>query len=1022
MKTPTIKDIRAAAAARRSRRERQRRWLIGLGVGVVVVGVLAVFVLPPWVRSQVETRLGAALRRPVTVERVSLNLFTLTATLEQVAIAETDGSLFARWDRLLVNGDALAWVRGIRGFDRIELDGFEGRVGLDAEGALNFADLLERNDAEEATETGRLKLAIDALVVREAKLNFRDASRSVPFATTLGPMSFTLEGFRTEHDAEAPYEFVATTEAGESLRWKGQLSAVPLRSAGSIEISGLHLAKYAPYYADLIGFQVREGRMTVAGDYTTNLSGDAPEVRLSNAKVDVTALQLGKSGDATPVMRAERLGAEGINFDLGRRTVEVAQVSWTGGDLTATRTAAGIDWIDLLVGQGESETTAAGAEPFGAKINAIAIEGVDVRWVDQSLPLPVEVRVSPLRLTLGKVDLTRLDTAVAVGLRATFASGGEVQVSGETSLVPFKPALLVSVTDLNLATMGGYVAEATGYNLTQGRLSLEGQLGATDEALVWRGQTNLAGARLSNVDGGPLTGWENLQVTGIDLVTEPMTVEVASVRWIRPDVTVVMDAAGSTNWRAGFLATPEIAVPVAAAPTAVAPVIRVNRVELVEARIDFTDTSLAAPVKLSLEALSGELTGLSSVEVAKGRADLRGKVNGLAPVAIAGNFNPLGRPAYTDVKIDFDRIDLVPIDGYIGKYAGYALQRGRLSLDIDFKLQDRQVSSESVATLDDFTLGGKVKSPDATSLPVGLAVALLKDTKGQIVVDVPVAGSLDDPEFRFGRVVWRVITNLLTKVATSPFALLGSMVGGAQDEELDRQEFVAGAASLTDASMAKLDTLSRALRERPGLVLDLVGEADASADAAALRPEVLEKQLRTAATPEQFTVATGWRGRGRETALMNRYLEVFGVPPIDPNGVVTPPLVAEVVKPAPVPVKAVSPPGAIAEEDQTLLGWIKQVFKGSPTAADTVDAPKPVEKSPAEAVIAAPPVLAALPVAEVEARLLSRIEVSEARLLDLAQERVLVVSALLEAKGLPASRLNLGLPKLGQAQVTLTLR
>ncbi|MCC5023840.1 MAG: DUF748 domain-containing protein [Candidatus Synoicihabitans palmerolidicus] len=267
-------------------------------------------------------------------------------------------------------------------------------------------------------------------------------------------------------------------------------------------------------------------------------------------------------------------------------------------------------------------------------------------------------------------------------------------------------------------------------------------------------------------------------------------------------------------------------------------------VELVEGRVALADQSLAPPAKLAVETLSGMLTGWSTEEPGKGELSLQGKVNGTGPVAIRGAFNPLSRPAYSQVKIDFDRIALLPLDGYIGKYAGYGLERGRMSLDIDFELKDRELRSETVATLYDFTLGTKVENPDATKLLVSLAVALLKDAAGEIVIDVPVRGNLDDLEFRVGRVVWRVITNLLTKAATAPFAMLGALVGGDAEVAWAEQSFEAGGAELNEQVIQNLDTLAQALRDRPALNLTIVGSYDRMEDERALRPMILEQELR----------------------------------------------------------------------------------------------------------------------------------------------------------------------------------
>jgi hypothetical protein len=138
-----------------------------------------------------------------------------------------------------------------------------------------------------------------------------------------------------------------------------------------------------------------------------------------------------------------------------------------------------------------------------------------------------------------------------------------------------------------------------------------------------------------------------------------------------------------------------------------------------------------------------------------------------------------------------------------------------------------------------------VNSPDATKLPVRLAVAILKDREGKIKLDVPIEGSIDDPQFRLHKVIVSAIESLLTKIVTSPFAALSAVFGG-KGEELSYQEFAPGSSELQPGSKEKLDSLAKGLYERPGLQLEIQGSIDPDSDREGLRREKLEQRIRTA--------------------------------------------------------------------------------------------------------------------------------------------------------------------------------
>ena len=146
--------------------------------------------------------------------------------------------------------------------------------------------------------------------------------------------------------------------------------------------------------------------------------------------------------------------------------------------------------------------------------------------------------------------------------------------------------------------------------------------------------------------------------------------------------------------------------------------------------------------------------------------------------------------------------------------------------------------------LNQLTFGDKTNSPDATKLPVLLAVALLKDSRGNIDINLPISGSLDDPEFSVGGIVVRVVLNLVVKAVTSPFSLLASAFGGG--EELSYVEFAPGSAALTEDSQQRIDTLIKALTDRPGLKMDLSGRADPKTDMEGLRQAWIESKIRAA--------------------------------------------------------------------------------------------------------------------------------------------------------------------------------
>lgn len=261
---------------------------------------------------------------------------------------------------------------------------------------------------------------------------------------------------------------------------------------------------------------------------------------------------------------------------------------------------------------------------------------------------------------------------------------------------------------------------------------------------------------------------------------------------------------------------------------------------LVNARIDFSDRFIRPNYSAALTELNGGIGAFRSGATEMAAIDLRGRAAGTALLEIVGRLNPTAQPLALELRAKASDLELAPLSPYAGKYAGYAIERGKLSMDVNYRIQpDGRLEAGNQVTLNQLTFGERIESPEATKLPVLLAVALLKDRNGVIDIDLPISGSINDPQFSIGRLIWKVLGNLLVKAVTSPFSLLSG--GGGPD--LSQVAFVPGRARLTPAGQAALDKVARALTDRPALKMTVTGRADPATEVEAYRAARLEQRL-----------------------------------------------------------------------------------------------------------------------------------------------------------------------------------
>ncbi|MFT3914650.1 MAG: DUF748 domain-containing protein [Anaeromyxobacteraceae bacterium] len=842
---------------------KRRRLLARLGLGAGALAVLYVllgFVLAPrLVKGAIEEKGSAALHRAVTVAEVKVNPLVLSVTVRGLAVAEPAGGNLASWESLYVRLAPWKVLAGDVGIAEIVLVKPAAALGLDAKGRLTIQDLLDPDPAAppptgEKEGKPALGLALDRLEIDQATLSFHDDTRAPRFETVLGPLTVKLSQFRTRGGGDSPYAFTGATEAGETFSWSGTLQSEPLRSAGTLSFKGIDLPKYGAYSRDTAPkLLVASGKLGLETRYELSWGDAARRLALSGLGVTVDDLALARLADRAVAARLPHIEVKGGEVDVLGKTATVAEVRVAGGALTARREPGGaMALLEML------ELAPSPPSPWRWKVGTVAIDDVALDVEDLTTPRPVKLALAGLRVRLSGME-QRADVAcpmqasVRVGEAGTFAAEGTVWPNAARAKLALKAAAIDLVPLAPLAEAGAPVRVAEARFGMDARVEVD----AAQKEPTWRfaGDVALEGLRLRHpAREEELVRLTALRVEGVDAESTGRA-SVKAVRLVEPRLRAIVFEDGTTGFApAAKPGEPPAVQPAAAQPAAAtkaastkpgaAPAWRTTLgvFQVLRGQLSYVDRSVKPPVLLALDDVEGKVTNLSSDPKVRSTVDLKARV-GAAPLAITGTVNPLQAEAYTDVAVRSKGIELTPLSPYAGRHLGYLLEKGKLDLDLAYKVQARALQAGNVVKVDQLTLGEKTDSPDATSAPVKLGLALLRDKDGVILLDLPIDGNLDDPEFRYGKVVWRAVLNVLVKVATSPFSALASLVGG-DKEDISLVEFPAGAAKLDEAGLKRVQLLAGALAQRPALSLDLEGTADPAADGTALRRAELDRTFR----------------------------------------------------------------------------------------------------------------------------------------------------------------------------------
>lgn len=356
-----------------------------------------------------------------------------------------------------------------------------------------------------------------------------------------------------------------------------------------------------------------------------------------------------------------------------------------------------------------------------------------------------------------------------------------------------------------------------------------------------KGKLNLQNITVNKSADGTTDANKIIEIKKVDVNSTDTANSVNSADAATASATVSIVPAASVSATTPVIVSTPIAPPVKQTNPLV---IRISQTVLRGGNVNFTDNFVRPNYSANLTGVSGTIGAIASDSTQPATIELNGKIDNDAPLVISGTLNPLSSPIFLDIKGSANGMELTRLTPYAAKYAGYAIDKGKLSVQVSYRVENQQLQAQNDVRLDQLTFGEKIDSPNATRLPVQLALALLRDNDGKIAINLPISGSLSDPQFSVGGIIWKVFVNLITKAVTSPFALLGQAFGGG--EELSYAEFTPGLAILTPDTSAKLDNLAKALSNRTGLRMDILGRADTQTDTEGLRRASLEKKIKQA--------------------------------------------------------------------------------------------------------------------------------------------------------------------------------
>ena len=708
---------------------------------------------------------------------------------------------------------------------------------------------------------------IAALKVADAKLRFVDQVPQTPATTVIDNLDVEAGAVALRGPTPTTYKLTARS-GGATFEATGSAVVEKKATSGSLALKGFEPARVAPYLATTLAARIDDGSIDAAARYQLDLSGPAPVGVVDAIALRIERLRTTLPDEKSALLAADAIALDGGSFDLGKRSFVADALKLTVPVIAIRRDAKGRLNLGAVLVEARPATRAdasttegvavtvepAAASPFTAVVKSFVIERGDVSFEDLSTALPVRVRAQPLNLTTQNVG-TALNAVVPFDLDVGIGRG-KLAAKGKVTASPLDVEATIDANQVPVGWLAAYAGDRLNIVIESADLNTRGQLRATGKpgapiAVTYKGSAGIARMRaLDRATSEEFVRWKSLDIPRVDFQmpakNTPFSAVLGTVALNDFYARLIVNANGRINLQdvvatpgqQQSVTTPEATPapapgPKAPASTEPAPAVEVAGIRLSNGRIGITDNFIKPNYSANLTGLDGEVSTIASASSKPADLRLAGRIDGEGVLDIKGKLNPFAATRYTDIAAEAKDIELTRLTPYAVKYAGYAIDRGKLSMTVQYHIENGKLDATNRLFLDQLTFGDKVESPTATKLPVLLAVALLKNSRGEIDVNLPISGSLSDPEFSVGGVIVRVLLNLLARAVTSPFALISAAVGargGGAADELGYVQFKPGVSDMTPQGKTKLETLAKALADRPALKLDIIGRFDPATD------------------------------------------------------------------------------------------------------------------------------------------------------------------------------------------------
>lgn len=813
------------------------------------------FFLLPWLAvSKIPPLLKEQLNLDIRIEKMAFNPFTFELKVDHLSLHDETQKKVIGFEHIYVNYEPSFLFKKEIFIQSVSIDTPSLDAKIDENGSLNLMRIFASMPTTTETNTTEkndtpLPFLIGQIDIKNGDIFFQHERTKEPFSVHLGPLNYTITNLGLQKDDLSIHALKSVLQNEEKISLASSVALDPLKLHGKLEIKQIGLPPFWTYLMEDYKATLKQGDLSLYLPFSVDFSKETPLISIEKANLSLEKV-IFQDEKQKKLISIPKLSIDDINFEWPKAHISIDSMAIVEpfADMELEKNYD-LNLVKLFTPTktNTKPTLSTSKEtpiPWSFLLKKFTLTQGQIDFLDTNVKQNGKTKFSEVTFSAQNITLEPKQ-AISYDLSSKIDDKAQLKIKG--SVIPQTMAINASIETvaLSIVKIQSYLEPFTTLSLKEGLLSLKAKLEASfeekkDAFIKLDTSLDLSKLVINDSFNQPIIAWDKLLIDTLTYNTAPNALHVGKITLNKPYVNLDIKKDKSSNFTNILKPIPTTKSTQKSQQKEMEIVL--GTMSLKGGSANFKDASLPIPFATFINNLNGTFSALNTKNTKPSKLLLEGKVDKYGYSKIEGSILPFAFKDNANLKILFKNIDMPSLTPYSGKFVGYAIQKGKLSMDLSYKIKKGMMEGANKINIDSLTLGDKIESKEATNLPLGLAIAILKDSKGQIDLNLPVSGDLNDPDFKYGAIVWKAFGNLIGSILTSPFSLIGSLLG-IETETLKSVEFSGGEYQIIASEEEKMDQYRQILEKKPELKLIITPSFNEEVDTLAIRENAIERQI-----------------------------------------------------------------------------------------------------------------------------------------------------------------------------------